>query len=168
MKIVVTSNTTKVAARYRRMARNLPGVVQQALGDLVRDEAVPQFQSTARTWTRQPKFEPVQTDRGWAVKVDPVLPWSYVDQGTRPHIITARNAPLLRFTGPYHAKTKVGVIASYKGGRGNVWVSKRRVKHPGIEARNFRDIIMRRMQQHAASRVRDALNQASYGAGVGL
>lgn len=168
MKIVVTSNITKVAQRYRNMARNMPGIVDRAIHDLVAQEAIPLFQKTTDTWTHKPAFTSQQTARGWMVNVNPVFPYTWVDEGTKPHVIKAKNVPLLRFTGPYHAKTKVNVIASYKGGRGRVWVSKRLVHHPGTEARNFRDIIMKRMQQRAANKVRQALNEASYGAGSGL
>lgn len=168
MKTVITSNTTKIAARYRSMARKLPGVVDRAIYDLTVQEAVPYFEKTVTTWTRQPRFTAQKTARGYTVDVNPAKPYQYVNLGTRPHIIEARNVKLLRFTGPYHAKTKPGVIASYHGGRGNVWVSKRRVHHPGIEARNFTDIILRRVQARAADKVRDAIKQASYGAGVGL
>jgi hypothetical protein len=168
VKIIVTSNTAKMAQRYRNMARNMPGIVNQALHDLVAQEAIPQFKATTATWTHKPAFTPQPTERGWMVAVNPAQPYTWVDAGTKPHIIKAKNVPLLRFAGPYHAKTKPNVIAAYKGGRGNVWVSKRMVHHPGTEARNFRDIIMRRMQARAANKVRAALNEASYGAGFGL
>jgi hypothetical protein len=168
VKLVITSNSTKIAKRYRNMARNMPGLVQNAIGELVQTEAVPLFGKTTATWTHKPTFEAVPTERGWAVKATPEYPYAWVNRGTKPHIIQARRATLLRFTGPYHAKTKVNVIWSYKGGRGKVWVSKRRVKHPGIQARNFTDIIMRRVQARAAGYVRDKLNEASYGAGTGL
>lgn len=159
MKLVVTSNITKLAARYRRMARNLPGIVDRAMGDLVRDEAVPLFQNTTRTWVNRPSFEPVKTPRGWAVGIDPIYPWKYVDEGTR-----VRRAIMSR---DWKSKTKSNVITSYAG-RGRVVFISRKVNLPGIQARNFRDIIMRRIQARAARAVRDALNQASYGAGQGL
>lgn len=168
MKVVITSNTTKIAQRYRNMARHMPGLVNQAVHDLVQTEAVPLFGKTTATWEHKPTFEAMQTARGWAVKVTPEYPYAWVNHGAKPHIIEAHHAKLLRFTGPYHAKTKVNVIGSYKGGRGKVWVSKRRVHHPGIEARNFSDIIMKRIQARMAGYVRDRLNQASYGAGQGL
>lgn len=168
MKVVATSNTTKIAQRYRNMARRLPGLVDGAIKSLVQSDAVPLFENTVKTWTNKPTLTPTPTPRGWAVKVDPAFPYGWVDQGTPPHIIRARNAPMLRFQGPYHAKTRVNVIASYKGGRGRVWVSKRQVQHPGIEARNFRDIIMRRVQTRMAAHVRAELNRASYGAGTGV
>lgn len=168
MKIVITSNITKVAARYRRMARALPGIVDRALRDLVEDEAIPLFGNTVRTWQKQPTFTPQQTARGWAVKVEPILPWAYVDRGTRPHVITARNAPMLVFRYPYRAATTPNMITARAARVGNNWARKLSVHHPGNEARNFTNIIMRRMQQRAANRVRAALNEASYGAGQGL
>lgn len=168
MKTVVTSNVTKISARYRRMERNLPGVIDKATRALVEDEALPLFEKTTRTWQRAPRFFTRKTARGYGVEVDPLFPFAYVNQGTKPHIIEARNVLLLRFAGPYHAKTKPNIIASYKGGRGNIWVSKRRVQHPGIEARNFSEIILRRVQARAVNRMRQALSDASYGAGVGI
>ena len=167
-KSVITSNTSKVSERFRKMARNLPGVIDKSIRDLVEDEALPLFEKTTQTWQRKPRFMTRKTARGYGVQVDPEFPFNYVDRGTRPHPIEARNAPLLRFTGPYHAKTKPNVIASYHGGRGRIWVSKKRVQHPGVEARNFSDIILRRVQTRAANTVRKALSDASYGAGVGI
>lgn len=159
MKVVVTSNSTKIADRYRRMARNMPGLVQQAIHDLVQSEAVPLFQNTTRTWTSQPTFEPTQTARGWAVKVDPPFPYGWVNHGTRIRYATMSK--------DWKSKTKPNVIASYAG-RGRVLFISRKRPRPGIVARNFSDIIMRRIQTRAAGYVRDKLNEASYGAGQGL
>lgn len=167
-KNVITSNITKVSAHYKKMSRNLPGVIDRSIRDLVEEEALPLFEKTTGTWQRRPRFTTRKTARGYGVEVDPLFPFEYVNKGTKPHVIEARNVPLLRFTGPYHAKTKVNVIASYQGGRGRVWVSKRLVHHPGIEARNFSDIILRRVQARAADRIRRDLREASYGAGVGI
>lgn len=168
MKSVITSNIGKVSDRYRRMARNLPGVIDRAIRDLVEEEALPLFEKTTGTWQRRPRFTTRKTARGYGVEVDPLFPFAYVNQGTRPHVIEARNVPLLRFTVPFRAKTRPNVIASYRGSRGSQWVSKRRVQHPGIEARNFSDIILRRVQARAANRIRQDLREASYGAGVGI
>jgi hypothetical protein len=168
VKTQITSNISKVSARYKRMARNLPGVIDKATRDLVEDEALPLFEKTVRTWQRAPRFMTRKAYHGYGVTVDPLFPFAYVNQGTKPHVIEARNVPLLRFTVPSKAKTRPGVIASYAGSRGSQWVSKRRVQHPGIQARNFTDIIMRRVQARAADRMRRALSEASYGAGVGI
>ena len=159
MKLVITSNITKVAARYRRMARNLPGVVDNAIRALVTDEALPQFETTVKTWTNQPTFTPVATPRGWAVQVAPEYPYGWVNHGTRIRYATMSK--------DWKSKTKPNVIASYAG-RGRLLFVSRKRPRPGIQARNFSTIILTRIQARAASRVRDALNQASYGAGQGL
>lgn len=168
MKTQITSNIGKVSERYRRMARNLPGVIDKATKALVEDEALPLFEKTVQTWGHQPRFYARKVYHGYGVEVDPLQPFEYVNRGTKPHIIEARNAPLLRFTTPFRAKTKPNVIASYAGSRGTSWVSKRRVHHPGAKARNFTDIIMRRVQARAVNKMRQALSEASYGAGVGI
>jgi len=159
MKIIVTSNITKVSARYQRMARNMPGVVNGAIRDLVKQEAVPLFQATTRTWFNQPTFTPAPTTRGWMIEVDPVTPFLWVNKGTRVRYATMSK--------DWSSKTKPGVIASFKGSGRMLFVSRKRPR-PGIVARNFTDIIMRRMQARAANKVRQALNSASYGAGTGL
>ena len=159
MKLVVTSNITKVSARYRRMASNLPGVVDNAIKALVTDEALPQFENTVTTWTNQPTFTPVPTPRGWAVQVAPEYPYGWVNRGTRIRYATMSK--------DWKSKTKPNVIASYAG-RGRLLFVSRKRPRPGIQARNFSTIILTRIQARAANRVRDALNQASYGAGQGL
>jgi hypothetical protein len=167
VKVVLQSNITQVSARYRNMARNLPGVVDRALQSLAHDEGVPLFQNTTKTWQHKPTFTVDKTERGWAINTtDQIYQW--VDQGTKPHIIAAKNVLLLKFPGPYQPKTKPNVIGSFNGGVGKVWTSKRMVHHPGTEARNFRDIIMRRLQARAANQVRAALDEASWGMGTGL
>lgn len=168
MKTIVTSNIGKVSDRYHRMARNLPGVIDKATRDLVNDEALPLFEKTVQTWRHAPKFTTRKAFHGYGVEVAPLFPFEYVNKGTRAHIIEAKNAPMLRFTTPSKAKTKVNVISSFAGSRGNIWVSKRRVYHPGNAPRNFTDIIMRRVQARAANKMRQALSDASYGAGAGI
>lgn len=159
MKTVVTSNTTKIAARYRRMARNLPGLTQKAIGALMESEALPLFAKTTATWNQQPTFTPQPTARGWTMTVNPEFPYGWINKGTR-----IRYALMSK---DWKSKTKPNVIGSYRG-HGRVLVISRKRPRPGIVARNFSDIILRRMQARAAGYVRDYLNQASYGAGVGL
>lgn len=65
--------------------------------------------------------------------------WGYVDEGTKPHRIVAKNAPLLKFQEGYQPKTLAKPARTVSGGgtaTGAV-VSKKAVQHPGSEARNF-------------------------------
>lgn len=165
--VYITSNSTQVSARWRRIARQVPSALDSGVGELARD-ALALYQQTTRTWTHQPTFEVQRESTArWRVSTDDEI-YGFVDRGTRPHIIEAKNAPLLRFTGPYHAKTKPNIIASYKGGRGRVWVAKKRVNHPGAEARNFSKRIKERIQPRAANKLREKLLEATSGPGVGL
>jgi hypothetical protein len=166
VRVVITSNVSKVSARFQALARKMPEVKKRATRSLA-DEALELFDKTTETWTHGVQFDVIETPRGHTVQTDDPI-YRYVDMGTPAHLIRARNVPLLRFMGPYHAKTKPNVIASYKGGRGRIWVSKRQVNHPGIEARNFRKIIFDRMQRKAANRLREFLREAAAGSGFGL
>jgi hypothetical protein len=159
MKTQITSNIGKVSARYKKMARNLPGVIDKATRDLVVDEAIPLFQNTVRTWQRQPRFVTRKVYHGYGVEVDPDKPWDWINQGTRVRYATMSK--------DWRSKTKPNVIASYNGA-GRVLFVSRKHPRPGIQARNFTDIIMKRVQARAANRMRAALNEASYGAGVGI
>ena len=165
--LTITSNSTKVSARYRRIARKLPGALDDGVHELAQ-EALGLYQKTTATWKRQPTFEAQHRSTGrWTVGTDDRI-YGWVDQGTRPHIITARNALVLRFTVPFTAKTKPRHITSYAGSRGNQWVSKRSVQHPGTQARHFSKTIHDRVQQRAANKLRAKLLEATSGPGVGL
>ena len=159
VKTTITSNITKVSARFQRMARNLPGVTDRAVRELVVDDALPQFEKTVRTWTHQPRFTPQRMTRGWGVSIDPLYPYKWVNEGTRVRYAT--------MSADWSSKTKPNVIASYRGSGRMLFVSRKRPR-PGIKARNFQDIILRRVQARAANSIREALSKASYGAGVGL
>lgn len=159
MKIVVTSNTSKISQRYRAMARNMPNIVNAALRELVQQEAIPLFQNTTKTWQNKPTFTAAPTARGWQVEIDPAFPYQWVNKGTRVRYATMSK--------DWKSKTKPGVLASFNG-KGRLLFVSRKHPRPGIQARNFQDIIMKRMQARAANKVRQSLNQASYGAGMGL
>jgi len=165
--VYLTSNSTKVSARWRRVARKLPGALDEGVRELA-EEAIGLYQKTTETWKHKPAFETQHRSTGrWTVGTDDKI-FGWVDKGTRPHIITARNVPLLRFTVPFRAKTKPGYLTSYAGSRGSQWVSKHSVRHPGTKARHFSRTIHARVQQRAANRLRQKLLEATSGSGVGL
>lgn len=69
--------------------------------------------------------------------------WLFVDQGTRPHPIEAKNAPRLIFQTGYVSKTLAKPARTVAGGgkaTGPVVVAKK-VQHPGTEAREFSQTI---------------------------
>lgn len=167
MSITIRSNVTKVSASFRRLARKFPGTVDFANRELG-IEAQTLFEKTTATWTHQPAFTVEKSARGYTVGTDDEI-YGYVDKGTRAHEIRPRRAGgVLRFAGPYHAKTKPNVIASYGGGRGRIVVWARRVMHPGTQPRNFSKIIRERVQSTAANKVRAALRAVTASEGFGI
>jgi len=73
--------------------------------------------------------------------------WNRIDRGTRPHTITARRAPTLRFRTGYRAKTRPRQFTSGASRRSGPWVSPKTVRHPGIEAREWSQTLVNRRKR---------------------
>lgn len=165
--IQLTSNSPRLSAWLRGVARQLPDVLDEAVHQSAL-EAQQMFNATTATWQHQPTFEVERENTGrWHVRTDDPI-YHYVDAGTPPHIITARNVAYLKFTVPSTPKTKPRFITSFAGSRGNQWVQKRSVQHPGIKARQFSQIIAQHAQAPTANRLRAALKKTIAGSGAGL
>jgi hypothetical protein len=165
--IQITSNSGQLSAYLLRVVRQLPEVLDEAVRESA-VEAQTMYGATVATLRTQPTFELQHEGTGrWGIKTDSEI-YGYVDKGTPPHEIVARRAPYLRFTVPFSPKTKPRFIVSYAGSRGEQWVSKKSVHHPGTKARQFSQIIQQRAQAPTANRLRAALKQATYGSGAGI
>lgn len=122
-------------------------------GNVVKRE----YEKTVATWNDPPKFEAlVGLDRppgAASVLVGPVgtelqvNKFVWTDQGTKPHVITAKNAPALVFQSGYSPATVPNRIASYPAGRFGEFVRVQSVPHPGTEPRNFTIIITNRRRK---------------------
>ena len=64
-------------------------------------------------------------------------PYVWVDSGTRPHRIVAKNAPALTFQTNSIPKTKPSGFTSMSGAPGTEWRRAEAVDNPGIKARDF-------------------------------
>ena len=115
-----------------------------------------EFEKTTRTWKGvKPKFEVLigLTGKDATVIVGPtgsdkaVLKWVWIDEGTRPHKIRAKNAPLLKFRSGFSPKTLPNKIASFPSGSFGSFVSKKEVNHPSTKPRNFTTIVVRRRRK---------------------
>lgn len=84
--------------------------------------------------TVQPtRIQILVTPRGRNKKI-----FRFVNEGTKKHLIQAKNKAYLKFQTGHSPKTKP--IAKYNvgnGGRTGGWVSKKQVNHPGTKARLF-------------------------------
>ena len=132
-------NKSYYNARLQQAYERFRRLLEQDLDSFTRDWASQPFFEIRRETTRDDFTISVSTD-------DPVFNW--VDRGTRPHYISARNDDRpLRFSQEYAAATQPGSLRSqrpeYSGGK----VSKFIVYHPGIEARGFSEELVRERER---------------------
>lgn len=104
-----------------------------------RDEIEKDFNSVVATWNDKPVFRGKQAtsdsliSRMWGDKNT----WIWANRGTRPHLITAKKAPALRFQTGYRRKTTPGKLSSRPGGARGPFRSAKSVMHPGTEAGDY-------------------------------
>lgn len=102
---------------------------------------------TTRNWKREkPTFKYIVDISGSSVDllVGPsgnkkgAQKWEWLDEGTEPHLISAKRAPHLRFRLGYNAATRPQWLNS-RGHYyiGNWWRTASVVRHPGIQAREW-------------------------------
>lgn len=89
-----------------------------------------------------------------------VQKWTWLDEGTRPHVIRARRAPYLRYRLGYNASTRPGTLTS----RGSYYVGKhyRRSKvvhHPGTKPRGWVALIQKRRRRKFTKRMLAAVKR---------
>lgn len=121
-------------------------------------------QNIVKEWTHKPKFTTRLTISGDESRVD-IMPmgkfaaiWGYVDRGTKPHKIRAKNGGFLRFQTDYSARTAPIARANQGTGRAaGAWRSKREVNHPGIKARKFTITLLERLNPPLPERIQAAV-----------
>lgn len=70
--------------------------------------------------------------------------YKFLDQGTRPHIIRAKRAKVLRFNSSFRSKTVPGRLNPRSGKSAGPVAWAKQVKHPGTKARGFSRMISER------------------------
>jgi len=91
--------------------------------------------------------------------------WSYVEGGTKPHLIFAgiytgkSKARALAFPSIHSPKTTPGVIGSTKGKSGGDTIYRPYVNHPGNEPRRFCAAIMKKRQPWFKRMIQDAMSE---------
>lgn len=69
-------------------------------------------------------------------------PYVWVDDGTKAHDQTAKNAPFMKFPNRNIPKTRPGQLASFASFQSQEFVSAKKVRNPGIKARGFTDEVV--------------------------
>lgn len=125
----------------RRIPRNLETALDVSLIELER-----RYNSAVSDWKGKPRFyREIQVERDKitgrirvAGSEDVKLHFLWTDQGTKPHTIRAKDAPLLRFQTGFSPRTAPIARAQVGDGKASGdWVAKKEVSHPGTAARQF-------------------------------
>lgn len=161
------------AVRGRRKFIKAPEVKRKlgkVLTDPVKKHFVEEFDDITDDWKHTVKFKARAfiTPDEISVNVFPSGPnkqiYKYVTGGTRPHIITARNAPMLAFLwgGPGSYKPKTTTAPSWGGPgsvSGGVMTFRKSVNHPGTKARNFEKFIAKKNKAWYSTTMERAFKQ---------
>lgn len=142
-------------ASVRGFARNINDYGDKIRGELavsankIGRGLVQNMAAVTATWQHHVKFD-YRVDIGGDslnvfVGTDDEI-FGYVENGTVPHVIAARNAPYLAFRSGHIPKTRPGVLGSGRGRRFGRYIRKRQVMHPGNKPRHFLKTLLQRRQ----------------------
>lgn len=125
------------------------------------------FAKTVFGWSDKPHFGWTQTKSQDEIGITmyPEGPaantWNLVSQGSPPHKILPKNGGFLRFRTGYRAATRPGSIMSQRAYRSGPHISTPAVNHPGFEARNFPELIVREYRREFEDEMQFAFNEAA-------
>jgi hypothetical protein len=121
-----------------------------------------EFEKTTATWKgAKPTFEIAigltGTDAivliGPAGNQEGAQKWVWLDEGTKAHVIKAKNVPNLVFQTNFTPKTKIKTFSSSLGSSSPPWRATKQVQHPGIEARDWTGEIVKRRRKKFTQRI---------------
>lgn len=143
--------------------RALRGAVDSARKPIEAD-----LKAVTGTWKTKVRFRTRFNNEGGNLVVSIVTRnkiFIYVDQGTRPHIIQAKNAPYLSFrTGGFIPKTYPGKLLSGSGQKATGgFVKTQSVNHPGTEPRYFSANIAQKHKKTLVAALKAAIRKATGG-----
>lgn len=122
-------------------------ILDRAAKDTAQKEAR-SFRRGVETWKTKVSFRMIKDTSkngiNYKIVTDSLI-WKWVNFGTKPHRISAKNTPNLKYQSDFTPKTRAGFIGSRDGGKfGNNWVVADSVMHSGIEARRFDKEILKK------------------------
>ena len=142
-----------MAAKFK----NAPDAVEKGMDEAA--EAVKaDFEKTTAGWEHSVSFTIQKQGTDRTVTTDDEI-YGYVEHGTRPHVIVAKRARVLRFATGGRAKTSPNRITSGSGSKGGAVVFRPRVNHPGTKARLFTQQIAKLWRKGTAPFIRQALEE---------
>lgn len=156
--IRITVKVPEIILNSRYVRFEIERKMRNKTGPEIRTE----FRKTVNGWKEPPDFQPSYRNSTAEVSttVRPVgkgtTKYGYVNNGTEPHLISARRAPVLRFKAFYQASTWPRVIRSQPSRRfGPWWIAKQVTQH--TEAREFDLVIAEEYADTFVNDMQDAI-----------
>lgn len=132
-------------------------LIQQAYRDAAQD-AKRDLEKTTATWDERVVFQVSTPPIGGATISTNSKTFNLVsEEGSPRHLIYPKRAGRLRFTVPFRAKTRPGVIGSSSGSKGTTVIKTNVVRHPGFQARRFYEAVARKHEQRLVRAVNAAI-----------
>jgi hypothetical protein len=73
--------------------------------------------------------------------------WRWIDEGTKPHVITPKVARRLRFKTGYTPGSRRGTLKTTRGRASGKTVYAKKVNHPGISAREWSKTLLKQRRK---------------------
>lgn len=153
--------TVKVIIPDKLLAdsKAMDGAIKNAI-EMATTAAKVDFEVTTQTWSHSVNFRKEKGATSGKVWTDDEV-YSWVNNGTKPHVIVPRRAARLVFAaGGFRAKTSPGKIKSRQGSKGKGIVFAKRVQHPGTEPRNFDKEIQSKWEKEFPAIAQRAIDSA--------
>lgn len=120
-------------------------------GDLVKRD----LEKPLKSWSNPPQIEVLidLDSKAATVVIGPagsdmqVNKFVWLDKGTKPHVIKAKNAPRLAFQTNFKPKTSPNSLASSSGSKSPPWAFAKQINHPGTKPRNWTEIALSRRKK---------------------
>jgi len=150
------------------LARQRKFATEEAIEEVeeLADAALTYHRKVVREWAHKPGFrqQKYRNPNVYTIKIVPTgryaTIWYYVDRGTKPHEIAAKNVPMLKFQTGYNARTAPKAqFAQGTGTASGAWVTKAVVQHPGTEARNFTQTWIDELEPPFPDRIQAAIKR---------
>jgi hypothetical protein len=124
-----------------------------------------QLEKTVQGWKSKPRFKQEVTSRDpdLIVTVGPDTSkkegaiWEWINDGTPARTIRAKRKPYLVFNQNYSPATRPGQFSSTPSGSWGPKARKRSVKHPGIKARDWTNVLSKKRQRPFRDRIFKAI-----------
>lgn len=129
------------------------------------EEIAKKYERSWATWEHKPEANVEKTsgyERRVTVGGENAKIFTFVDKGTSPHRIRAKNRRVLAFSSKYTPKSIPGNLVARRGGPSGELVLRPSVMHPGSKPRNISKKINEKSEKLLAQNLRKYLGSGGY------